>query len=43
MAMEAVDAAVKDSNLPAVRESATDGLLLEGAHGWTPSKLYFLK
>ncbi|KZS19393.1 glycerol-3-phosphate dehydrogenase, mitochondrial isoform X2 [Daphnia magna] len=37
MAMETLDAAVKKCNLPAVRESATDGLLLEGAHGWTPT------
>lgn len=39
MAMETLDAAVKTCNLPAVRGSATDGLLLEGAHGWTPSKI----
>ncbi|EFX83484.1 hypothetical protein DAPPUDRAFT_187868 [Daphnia pulex] len=37
MAMETLDAAVKTCNLPAVRGSATDGLLLEGAHGWTPT------
>ncbi|XP_057380881.1 glycerol-3-phosphate dehydrogenase, mitochondrial-like isoform X1 [Daphnia carinata] len=37
MAMETLDAAVKKCNLPALRESATDGLLLEGAHGWTPT------
>ncbi|EFX67792.1 hypothetical protein DAPPUDRAFT_330721 [Daphnia pulex] len=37
MAMETLDAAVKTCNLPAVRGSATDGLLLEGAHSWTPT------
>ena len=38
MAKETMDEAVKHCKLPAVRESATDGLLLEGAHGWSPSK-----
>lgn len=38
MALETLDAAVKSCNLHPVRESATDGLLLEGAHAWTPSK-----
>ena len=37
MAKDTLDAAVKDSNLPAIRESATDGLLLEGAHQWSPT------
>ena len=37
MAKDTLDAAVVDSKLEAVRESNTDGLLLEGAHGWTPS------
>ena len=37
MAMETLDAAVAKCDLPAVRPSATDGLLLEGSHGWTPS------
>jgi len=40
MAKETLDEAVKHCDLQPVRESATDGLLLEGAHGWTPSKPY---
>ncbi|XP_035230807.1 glycerol-3-phosphate dehydrogenase, mitochondrial-like isoform X2 [Stegodyphus dumicola] len=37
MAKEAVDAAVKTCNLNPKNECATDGLLLEGASGWTPN------
>lgn len=37
MAKEAVDAAVKACNLEPSSESQTDGLLLEGAYGWTPN------
>ena len=38
MAQEAVDAAVEACQLnPAHKECQTDGLLLEGAHGWTPT------
>jgi len=36
MAMETVDAAIKAGGLEA-GESQTDGLLLEGAHHWTPT------
>lgn len=42
MAAETLDAAVQHCNLPAVRESSTDGLLLEGAHGWSPSNYIYL-
>lgn len=37
MAKEAVDAAVKTCNLQPKSECQTDGLLLEGAEGWTPN------
>jgi glycerol-3-phosphate dehydrogenase len=37
MALETVDAAVKESNLKQKMPSQTDGLLLEGAHQWTPT------
>lgn len=37
MAVETVDAAVAESQLPAKQTSQTDGLLLEGAHSWTPT------
>jgi len=37
MAKETLDAAVECSKLEQSNESATDGLLLEGAHGWTPT------
>lgn len=37
MAKETVDEAVKQCGLPAVSGSQTDGLLLEGAHGYTPT------
>ena len=37
MAQETLDAAVKASNLTPEKSSQTDGLLLEGAHGWTPT------
>ncbi|XP_045135586.1 glycerol-3-phosphate dehydrogenase, mitochondrial-like isoform X1 [Portunus trituberculatus] len=38
MASEAMDTAIKACNLsPAHQESQTDGLLLEGAHKWTPT------
>lgn len=37
MAKEAVDAAVKTCNLQPKSECQTDGLLLEGARGWTPN------
>lgn len=42
MAKEAVDAAVKACNLEPLSESQTDGLLLEGAHGWTPNMFIHL-
>ena len=42
MAKETLDAAVECSKLEQSNESATDGLLLEGAHGWTPSKSFLL-
>ncbi len=37
MAVETVDRAVEELGLGAKRPSATDGLLLEGAHNWTPT------
>jgi len=37
MAVDAIDAAVKACNLKPTSGSQTDGLLLEGAHGWTPT------
>ncbi len=37
MALETIDAAVAASNLDPAKESQTDGLLLEGAHEWTPT------
>ncbi|XP_076044553.1 glycerophosphate oxidase 1 isoform X3 [Oratosquilla oratoria] len=38
MAVEAMDAAIESAGLQPVHvESQTDGLLLEGAHGWTPT------
>ena len=37
MAKETLDAAVSVCGLPAKGESGTDGLLLEGAHTWTPT------
>ena len=37
MAKEAVDAAVETCNLQPKSECQTDGLLLEGAKGWTPN------
>ncbi|KAK5645639.1 hypothetical protein RI129_004103 [Pyrocoelia pectoralis] len=38
MAEEAIDAAVEACNLkPTSTKSQTDGLLIEGAHGWTPT------
>ncbi|GFW54204.1 glycerol-3-phosphate dehydrogenase, mitochondrial [Trichonephila clavipes] len=37
MAKEAVDAAVQKCNLKPKSDSQTDGLLLEGASGWTPN------
>lgn len=38
MAEETIDAAIKGCNLKPVHEkSQTDGLLLEGAHEWTPT------
>lgn len=37
MAKDTMDAAVEKCALNQVRPSATDGLLLEGAHGWTPT------
>ena len=37
MAKETIDAAVEACVLPAKGESGTDGLLLEGAHTWTPT------
>lgn len=37
MAKETVDAAVKHCGLVTKCESATDGLLLEGAHGYSPT------
>ena len=39
MAIETLDAAVKACELNPARGSATDGLLLDGAHGWSPSNL----
>ncbi|KAF2881657.1 hypothetical protein ILUMI_24514 [Ignelater luminosus] len=38
MAQETIDAAVKACNLkPKYEKCQTDGLLIEGAHGWTPT------
>ncbi|XP_047469903.1 glycerol-3-phosphate dehydrogenase, mitochondrial-like isoform X2 [Penaeus chinensis] len=38
MATETLDAAIQSSSLsPVHQESQTDGLLLEGAHSWTPT------
>ena len=37
MAKETIDEAVKACDLPDKLESGTDGLLLEGAHTWTPT------
>ena len=37
MAKDAVDAAVATCSLRPRNESLTDGLLLEGGHGWTPN------
>ncbi|XP_018325736.1 glycerol-3-phosphate dehydrogenase, mitochondrial [Agrilus planipennis] len=37
MAQETIDAAVKHCNLKPERGCQTDGLLIEGAHGWTPT------
>lgn len=37
MAEEAVDAAIKASNLEPSSPCQTDGMLLEGAHGWSPT------
>ena len=37
MAVETIDAAVQASALEPQNESKTDGLLLEGAHEWTPT------
>lgn len=37
MAKEAVDAAVEACNLIPKLECQTDGLMLEGANGWTPN------
>ena len=37
MAADTLDAAVRNSAIQQARPSSTDGLLLEGAHGWTPT------
>ncbi|XP_022111572.1 glycerol-3-phosphate dehydrogenase, mitochondrial-like [Acanthaster planci] len=37
MAKDAVDAAIKACNLQPKNDSLTDGLVLEGGHGWTPN------
>ncbi|XP_044013330.1 glycerol-3-phosphate dehydrogenase, mitochondrial isoform X2 [Aphidius gifuensis] len=37
MAEEAVDAAIKSCNLEPSTTCQTDGMLLEGAHGWSPT------
>ncbi|XP_047514092.1 glycerol-3-phosphate dehydrogenase, mitochondrial isoform X1 [Pieris napi] len=38
MASETIDAAIESANLkPLFRECQTDGFLIEGAHGWTPT------
>ncbi|KAJ8019659.1 Glycerol-3-phosphate dehydrogenase, mitochondrial [Holothuria leucospilota] len=37
MAKDTMDAAVQVCNLEPRNDSLTDGLLLEGAHGWTPT------
>ncbi|KAK2584210.1 hypothetical protein KPH14_006630 [Odynerus spinipes] len=37
MAQETIDAAIKACDLKPTRDCQTEGLLLEGAHGWTPT------
>ncbi|KAL2728134.1 hypothetical protein V1477_017410 [Vespula maculifrons] len=37
MAQETIDAAIKACDLKPARGCQTDGFLLEGAHGWTPT------
>ena len=37
MALETIDAAVEACDLKPNNNSQTDGLLLEGAHEWTPT------
>ncbi|CAH0748616.1 unnamed protein product [Diatraea saccharalis] len=38
MAAETIDAAIRSADLkPLYRECQTDGFLIEGAHGWTPT------
>ncbi|XP_023288384.1 glycerol-3-phosphate dehydrogenase, mitochondrial [Orussus abietinus] len=37
MAKETIDAAITACDLTPARECQTDGFLLEGAHGWTPT------
>ncbi|KAG7311148.1 glycerol-3-phosphate dehydrogenase [Plutella xylostella] len=38
MAAETIDAAIESANLkPLYQECQTDGFLIEGAHGWTPT------
>ena len=37
MAKDTVDAAIKACELEPATDSGTDGLLLEGAQGWTPN------
>lgn len=37
MAIDTVDAAVKHCNLEQKNESRTDGMILDGGHGWTPN------
>ncbi|XP_033629601.1 glycerol-3-phosphate dehydrogenase, mitochondrial-like [Asterias rubens] len=37
MAKDAVDAAIQTCKLQPKNDSLTDGLLLEGSHGWTPN------
>ncbi|XP_045763188.1 glycerol-3-phosphate dehydrogenase, mitochondrial isoform X1 [Maniola jurtina] len=38
MAAETIDAAIESANLkPLFKECQTDGFLIEGAHGWTPT------
>ncbi|XP_041980743.1 glycerol-3-phosphate dehydrogenase, mitochondrial isoform X2 [Aricia agestis] len=38
MAAETIDAAIESANLkPLYKECQTDGFLIEGAHGWTPT------
>ena len=41
MAQDVVDVAVKSSELSGAKACATDGRLLEGADGWTPT--YFIR